>query len=388
MKLLFTGDICFEGKGILSEEDVRGILKNVMPVVRAVDFCIPNLETPLADKEKHTPIKKSGPNLISPKENAVFLSEMGAHAVTLANNHTGDYGESAVKETLDLLDSMDIFYAGAGKDLDDAYTPMYFEKDGVKVGVISICENEFGTATEHGYGAACYQARYALRAIREAKENADFAVVVFHGGNEYNPLPSPDTVERYRLLCDMGADAIVGGHTHCPQGYEIYEGKPIVYSMGNFYFASLGDGLPADNSWHYGYMTVLSCEKGKGIALETVPYNFNIEATEIKVFEGEEKAAMLAYLEKISALIANPEELQNHFYGWVLSHHYYWCPKAPASLEEEDLQNYKVTGNLNLMRCESHSFLSRTFFRMIFDGKIDVARAYVDKVKALQIMPV
>ena len=64
-----------------------------------------------------------------------------------------------------------------------------------------------------------------MKQIKYEKDVSDYVIVVFHGGNEFNPLPSPDTVDRYRFVCDMGADTVIGGHTHCPQGYEIYEGK-------------------------------------------------------------------------------------------------------------------------------------------------------------------
>ena len=78
-------------------------------------------------------------------------------------------------------------------------------------------------ATENAYGSAGYNPKMLLKQIREEKAEPDYVIVVFHGGNEFSPLPSPDTVDRYRFICDMGADAVIGGHTHCPQGYEIYE---------------------------------------------------------------------------------------------------------------------------------------------------------------------
>lgn len=70
----------------------------MQPYIDTVDFVIPNLECPLADKEKYTPIKKAGPNLICNPENITFLKAMNTYAVTLANNHTGDYGDGAIKK--------------------------------------------------------------------------------------------------------------------------------------------------------------------------------------------------------------------------------------------------------------------------------------------------
>ena len=96
MKILFTGDINFRGKENLTFEESEKILSQVLPYTNEVDFVIPNLECPLADKEKHKPIKKSGPNLICAPENICFLKALNTDAVTIANNHIGDFGEGAV----------------------------------------------------------------------------------------------------------------------------------------------------------------------------------------------------------------------------------------------------------------------------------------------------
>lgn len=156
MKLLFTGDINFRGKENLTFEESKKILSDVLPYINDVNFVIPNLECPLADINKHEPIKKSGPNLICAPENICFLKALNADAVTIANNHICDFGEGAVKETLNLLEENSIKYAGAGKDFEEAYKACKLEKNGVSVSIISVCENEFGMATENAYGSAGY----------------------------------------------------------------------------------------------------------------------------------------------------------------------------------------------------------------------------------------
>jgi|GEM_PF-2571710 poly-gamma-glutamate capsule biosynthesis protein CapA/YwtB (metallophosphatase superfamily) len=121
MKLLFTGDINFRGKDNVTFDESEKILTEVLPCAKYADFVIPNLECLLADKGKHKPIKKSGPNLICAPENICFLKALNAYAVTIANNHIGDFGEGAVKDTLELLEENNILYACAGKDIKDAY---------------------------------------------------------------------------------------------------------------------------------------------------------------------------------------------------------------------------------------------------------------------------
>ncbi|MBR3961546.1 MAG: CapA family protein, partial [Clostridia bacterium] len=136
MKILFTGDVNFRGIDEITYENSKEIISELLPYISSADYRIPNLETPLANKNKYKPIKKSGPNLICAPENIAFLKAFDADGVTLANNHIGDFGEEAVKDTLNLLEQNDIAYAGAGANIDEAYCAMRFEKSGIRVAVI------------------------------------------------------------------------------------------------------------------------------------------------------------------------------------------------------------------------------------------------------------
>ncbi len=382
MKLLFTGDISFRGQEFLTYEKSRTILSEVQPYLDAVDFRIPNLECPLANVKKYHPIKKSGPNLIYEPSNVCFLKAVNADAVTLANNHIGDYGEGAVIDTLTLLDDNNILHSGAGSNIYDAYKAFRLSKDGVKVSVISVCENEFGMATETTYGSSGYNQRMILKQIKEEKNVSDYVVVVFHGGNEFNPLPSPDTVDRYRLVCDMGADAVIGGHTHCPQGYEIYQGKPIVYSMGNFIFKS---STPRDefDSWHYGYMSLLNIDDG--ISLEVIPYKFDTDATKITVFDGESKVKMINYLNELSRIIQSPQELASYFMGWCWNHK--WIPKLPLDTENVE-KTYNSSSSYDLALCESHYSQMKEVFRILYADETEKAKIWSEKIVELTKMPI
>lgn len=380
MKLLFTGDVNFRGIDPLTFEKSKEIVSELLPHLFSVDYRILNLETPLADKNNHHPIRKSGPNLICAPENITFLKAVDADGVTLANNHIGDFGEGATKDTLDLLDENGIAYAGAGANVDEAYQAIYFKKNNIRIAIISVCENEFGMATKNTYGSAGYEPRRLLRQIRKEKSKSDFVIVVFHGGDEFNPLPSPDTVERYRLVCDMGADAVIGGHTHCPQGYEYYEGKPIVYSMGNLLFQNVDKPDPTD-SWYYGYLCELSIEDK--ITMRIIPYKFNKEATNIHVFEGVEKEKMLTYIQRLSDIIQDADELARYFGGWAWWHRH--CATPPQNFD--DIGDYNVCGNLNLLFCEAHYSQSKAIFQLLYREETALAKEYAEKIKQLQIMP-
>lgn len=382
MKLLFTGDINFRGLAEPNHEMCADILAEVLPYFEKADFRIVNLETPLADKEKHSPIKKSGPNLICDPNNILFLETLNTNVCTLANNHTGDFGEGAVIDTLKLLDTHNIRYYGAGANIDRAYDACRLEKDGFSVSLVSVCENEFGMATKTTYGSAGYNARRLMNKIKQEKKVSDAVIVVFHGGNEFNPLPSPDTQDRYRLICDMGADAVIAGHTHCPQGYEVYNGKPIIYSMGNFLFKSSSE-RSSNDSWYYGYMTELDIDES-GIDFCIIPYKFDPEATRISVFEGENKEKMLSYIGVLSEIIQNPDLLDNYFCGWAYLHK--WIPKAPS--DYSDLREYNSSGNYNLISCESHLSQAKKVLEFCFLDQVEEAKEWAERIKKLTVMPV
>ena len=382
MKLLFTSDINFRGLSEPTRETCNDMLEEVLPYFQKADFRVVNLETPLADKKKYNPIKKSGPNLICEPNNVLFLETLNANVCTLANNHIGDFGEGAVIDTLKLLEARKIGYCGAGANTDRAYDACRLEKDGFSISLISVCENEFGTATEATYGSAGYNTRRLMNKIKQEKKVSDAVIVVFHGGNEFNPLPSPDTQDRYRLICDMGADAVIAGHTHCPQGYEVYDGKPIVYSMGNFLFKSNSE-RSANDSWYYGYMTELDID-GAGIDFSIIPYKFDPEATRITAFEGDEKRKMLRYIDSLSEIIKDPKLLDNYFSGWAYLHK--WVPQAPSNYF--DLKEYNSSGNYNLISCESHLSQAEKVLEFCFLDRVAEAKEWSEKVAELTRMPV
>ena len=382
MKLLFTGDINFRGLPEPNPEMCADILAEVLPYFEMADFRIVNLETPLADKEKHTPIKKSGPNLICDPSNILFLETLNVDVCTLANNHTGDFGEGAVIDTLKLLDTHNIRYCDAGANIERAYDACRLEKDGVSVSLISVCENEFGMATEITYGSAGYNARLLMNKIRQEKEVSDAVIVVFHGGNEFNPLPSPDTQDRYRLICDMGADAVIAGHTHCPQGYEVYDGKPIIYSMGNFLFKSSTE-RSANDSWYYGYMAELEVMKST-VDFNIIPYRFDLDVTRISVFEGEDKQKMIGYVDELSSIVRSPNLLDHYFCGWSYLHK--WIPIAPS--DYFNLAEYNSAGHYNLICCESHLSQAKKVFEFCFFDRLEEAKEWAEKITGLTRMPI
>jgi poly-gamma-glutamate synthesis protein (capsule biosynthesis protein) len=89
--------------------------------------------------------------------------------------------------------------------------------------------------------------------------------VLPHDGIEYIDLPLPETIARYRDFIDYGADGVIASHPHCPQGWEKYKGKPIFYSLGNFFFNSKETVNFKANKphWYEGLCVVMIISDGK-----------------------------------------------------------------------------------------------------------------------------
>lgn len=387
LRVAVMGDICMDRiQNVMDAGRAKTLLREVKPLIDGMDLRIANLENAIT--EPLTPIAKCGPNLWQTRENLRFYREAGIDCAVLANNHTGDFGPDAVENTARVLDGEGFGRVGAGENLDAAYEPWYAETPAGKLGVCAFCENEFGGATLDAWGSAGFDFHRAALSIRKAKENAGFCLVIMHGGNEHNPLPSPGVRARYRTFVDLGADAVVGMHPHCMQGTETYRGAPIVYSPGNFLFRDFGGDDP---SWFSGYIVELTFEKGQKPAFRLHPYRFNAELTLIHLYEGAEKQAVLDYLDRLSAIIPDERLLKRYFDGWCMitgpSHARYAFDEA--YLDEHDFPaGHPMLSVRNIRTCEAHNELVTNLCRMIVEGRVEAGCAMVPAIRELQKMPV
>ena len=185
----------------------------------------------------------SYPTFNSPYELGETIINMGFNVINHANNHVYDYGKQALLDTFATLDGAGIEYFGAGNNLEEAMEAVYYEIDGKTVAFVGASRAEKykltpqATDTEPGI-LRCYDTALFLEAIRKADENADIVIAVVHWGTEYSFDLEEVQLSTGKEYLDAGADAIIGGHSHCLQGMEYYDGKPIIYSLGNYWFNS------------------------------------------------------------------------------------------------------------------------------------------------------
>lgn len=386
MKITFAGDLLLKKyETYIGDKEMDIAFADLKPLLSKADFRMLNLET-VYNNGTFSPIIKSGPANYSLPEYVYALKSLEMDVVGLANNHTGDFGEECALYTMDLLDQNNIKHIGAGKNIEEAYKSHVFEKDGIRVSVLAICENEFGVADKDQVGAAGFSLGMSTRRIREEKEQNDYVVVFFHGGNEENPIPSPGKQELYRFFIDIGADAVVAMHTHCPQGYEIYNEKPIVYSIGNFFYPKPDEteNKIKTSTARYGYMTTLTFEDGK-VKMEIHPYHFSNEA--VSLLKGQHLKKFNEYMKKLCAPLNDADELHRYFEGWSLIGGRVYVQFADWD-DEMRTDKEKIRHLLNNYTCEAHYEVVREYLKLCYSSREKVAEKYKEKIQDLMTMDI
>lgn len=238
--LAFAGDVLFD-YGFPGRYDAGGIDAVISPELRAVltdaDITMVNHEfcfsTGGVKQDKQYTFR------VDPKYVGAF-HELGVDIVTLANNHALDYGREALSDTFATLDDAGIMYAGAGETRERARALQTIQSGGRTFGFLAasrvIPESSWNVDNAQPGMFCTYDDTQLCAAITAAKQECDYVTVYVHWGIERDSMPQDYQVTMARHYIDAGADLVIGSHTHCLQGIEFYNGKPILYGMGNFIF--------------------------------------------------------------------------------------------------------------------------------------------------------
>ena len=239
--IILTGDVLF-ANAFKAAYDAGGIERVVSPELleqlKAADILMVNNEFPFSDRGEPM-ADKQFTFRCSPSYVKAF-NEMGVDIVSLANNHTLDYGRAALSDTFLALDEAGILYGGAGDSVERAKEVQVMEVNGKKYGFIAVsrvvpsADWKIENATPGMF--TCYDSMALIEVIKEAKQTCDFVTVFPHWGTEYSEQPNAVQRELAKKCMDAGADLVVGAHTHCLEGIEYIDGKPVFYSLGNFIF--------------------------------------------------------------------------------------------------------------------------------------------------------
>lgn len=312
MKVIIAGDFCDAGRvsALIAQEKYAELFSDVKPIVESADYSMVNFEFPVVEGQV-SPIVKCGFCLSGQKASIAAVKYAGFKCATLANNHILDQGETNCMKTQKLLKESGIDTVGVGADQYEATQTLYKEVNGEMLAIINCCEHEFSIAMENVAGANGLNPIQQYYAIQEARRKARYVLVVVHGGHEHYQLPSPRMQETYRFFIDAGADAVVNHHQHCYSGYEVYQGKPIFYGLGNFCFDSTGY---MHSIWNEGYMVEL--QFAEVVSFEIIPYSQCDEDAKVSLMNADEKERCFKKIHELNSVIANDKELKKQFACW------------------------------------------------------------------------
>ena len=236
VQVVITGDIMLDGLPEQAMRRGKDPFAGFAKVFQGADIRIGNLECVISAQGEAEPDK---PNVFRVHPRAMRFVRRHFDAVGLANNHSGDYGPVAFADMLKRLKQAGVGVYGGGSDLQQAHEPWVIERKGVRIAVLGY--NEFQPrsfeADHDKPGIAWSEDEQVLRDIARVRSQgrADVLIAVMHWGWE-DPLANERQRQLARLMIDAGVDAVIGGHPHLVQDTEVYHGKPVFYSLGNFVF--------------------------------------------------------------------------------------------------------------------------------------------------------
>lgn len=244
--LVFTGDVCLADDWYnmqiyhrMGSDITNNITEALRKRLASADVALMNCECTLSDRG--TPTENKLYTFRGKPENAEIFAELGVDIVSLANNHAHDYGRDAFLDTMDALDAAGVVYVGGGETLAEAMAYRSFTADGMKIAYVSASNAEKfrltpGAGEDSPGILLMYDETDMLAAMDRAAREADVVVAYVHWGTENAAAVNADQQKKRDLFISHGADVIVGAHPHVLQPWEMYEGVPVVYSLGNFWF--------------------------------------------------------------------------------------------------------------------------------------------------------
>lgn len=276
--LVFTGDVGFDRYMYGKWDDPNLLSEEVLNFLHSADHVITNVEGPIAEAEQNTTTQGAVQLLhtIDPKAIKVFRN-MKADIWNICNNHIMDAGEYGIKSTLNFAKKENVQTIGAGMNIHEARKPVIINEAG-GIGMFGVgYQRACRKADEEKPGCYSWSDLDAIQeTINEIKSKCRWCIVVAHAGEEFTPLPSPYTRERYRKYLEMGADIVVGHHPHVPMNYETVGDKIIFYSLGNFIF---------DTDYQ---RSQFKTELGLLVKLNFTEDSFTYEPMGLKILRGDE----------------------------------------------------------------------------------------------------
>lgn len=217
--------------------------ENLLEVMQESDILIMNNEFTYMEEGRSEALRGKDYTFRAEPDAVELLEVFGVDAVTLANNHVYDYGETGLLDTMKYLNEAGIPYVGAGENMDEASKILYYVANGRKIAIVAASQIEKtfqytkeATETSAGVLKTLNPNRF-MHVIELADANSDYVIVVPHWGTEGTLYPDASQRKLAENFVWAGADVIIGGHPHRLQGTSYVDGVPVAYSLGNFWFS-------------------------------------------------------------------------------------------------------------------------------------------------------
>lgn len=292
--IVFAGDVLI-AEAMEQYYDTEGVTRLVseelLKEMQEADICMVNNEFQFSNRG--APMEDKQFTFQTDPKYVQILKDMGVDIVSLANNHTIDFGLEALEDTFATLEGADILYAGAGMTKERAKELQIIETDGRKIGFLAatrvIPVAEWNVDLREPGLFATYDDTRLVECIKQAQEECDFLAVYVHWGIEREALPQDYQTVIARHCIEAGADVIIGAHPHVLQGIEFIEDKPVFYSLGNYVFAQKIEKT---------MLVKVEIQADGEVMYSIIPAY--AEAGMTKAFEGEEAEALFQYMNEIS----------------------------------------------------------------------------------------
>lgn len=329
--IIIAGDLLPSGKNIelFEKGDVEKIFgQEVCQLFSDADFSIINLEGALTDSaEKQL---KVDPILKAPIATINGIKNLGVKAVALANNHITDYCDKGYDDTIKALEKAGLQHVGSGYNENCIKTHLSLQLGNRKVGVYNVSETFFNSPNENSAGCNLYDEWVVLNEIMELKKTHDYIIVIYHGGAEEFPYPTPLLRKRFYRMADCGADFITAQHTHCIGCEERYKDSYLLYGQGNFLFARMKSPMTKQ-----GLITELTFDDVDENSIKVKHHRIHVSDQEIMEYDENQD---------FSDFIARSQEIKNF-------------KEIEVKYQQFAFNNPKIK-NRNLTACKGDSFIN------------------------------
>ncbi len=304
VRLIAGGDVMLANwiQRHLTEQGPDYPFKHLNTLLARADVVFANLEAPFGTGG--TPFPKQF-NFRVPPRYAETLRAGNINLVSIANNHIMDYGAGVLQETQRVLQSRGIVFAGAGNNLEQARQLAVITVDSFRIGLLAYnltFPQEFW-ASDTSAGTCFPYEEFVFDDIQQAHQQVDFLIVSCHWGQELRDTPKPYQIRFAHQVIRKGADVVLGHHPHVVQGIEVYRGKVIAYSLGNFIFSSYSKTVKHSMLLEFN----ITSRNQYSMTIHPIHVDNILVEFQPRLLTGESRTAFFQYLAEISRELNNGE---------------------------------------------------------------------------------